>query len=593
MTEKNAYPGGGDYIPRVHPYNTDKWLGALRDIKTRCNAGVPYVTAYELSTKGWDKKELRDFHSWVRFYDEQGHMKYKTARLYGYEGYYLPTSPVLPNPVVVPQSKSQAPDENAAAVANADAAIKAETEARAKAEAAAAIEAAAKVEEERLAALEQHRDKILSRLRSLRKLWTDKKGKTIAGPSFGKFLDALNEIEKHVHNLKVSNATLSCLIMRQANILSKHGEMRASEALRKMAELPGGVPAADPNASIPSGGALGNNNPSLVAPPLDEPAEQPNEELMEFFNGLNGEDPFDDDSEAEDDELDDIDEQNAHDAFVLDEVEIDEEPSDEDLEIRLVSEGQVVPEAPPAPTAPAKPEAKPTAPEAPEKPAEPSDEPARTPKTDNDPAGLKPSKEGLEPGKDFDHLIDAAFSNLRVGDIVKRLDDLSRIFKNREIARQLSIVDMMMDKLGLSSFFPSLAEATRSALESNQYCLVRIDEVKSRLSGALDTTGKSLHDMGEEHSIVNQQPPSDLTGEDMSPDDPLLEQVKNNLDATQKKDKLRKELRKNIEENALVESGNKQKAEIADMSDELADAKTEVQAPAPAAPAKPPAQPLT
>jgi len=582
MTDKNAYPNEENYIPRTHPYNTDKWLGALRDIKTRCNAGVQYESAYEMATKGWEKKELRDFLSWVSFYEEQGHMKYKQARLYGYEGYWLPTSSVAPSPVPAPPNPKA--DENAAAMASAETAIKADAEARAKAEAAEAAAAAAIASAERQERLKDHRGKLLSRLRSLRKLWTDEKGKQLAGPSFGKFLDALNEIEKHIHGLHISNATLSSIIIRQANILAKAGEIRASEAIRKIADLPGGVPAANPSASIPNGGALGNNNPPLpgAAPPAaampdpEDTGEPPNESLLKFFNGLNGEDPFDD-HDTQDDELDG-DDNEVHDAPVVDPVEIDETDPDADLEVRLVTEGQA------APTAPAIPK---PAPEAKLEELNTPKEPARTPKTENDPAGLKPSTDGVHPSKDFDSLIDAAFSNLKVGDIVKRLDDLSRIFKNREIARQLSIVDMMMDKLGLSSFFPSLAEATRSALESNQYCLVRIDEVKSRLSGALDTTGKSLHDMGQEHSIGNQQGKSDLIGEDDSPDDPLLDQVKNNLDQTQKKDKLRKELRKNIEENALVETGNKQKAEIADMGDELAAAKIV----APTVPAKPPVPP--
>lgn len=544
MNDKNAYNNQSDYIPRTHPYNTEKWLAALRQIKIRSNAGVPYVKAYEMATQGWEQKEIRDFHNWVRFYEEQGHMKYTTAQLYGYEGYYLPTSPV-PSPVVVIKKEPGAQDSQPAI------------------DPAASAKAAA---EEKKKILLEHRKKILSRLQATRKLFTQEHGKQLAGENLNHFLDILNDLEKQIHGLTASASVMNAVILRQANFLDKQGATKSAEVIRSFADnLPGGLPPADPNASIPDGGAIPNTPPAV--PGEEAPAEMGDEganpALLQFLRGLNGEDPFEDNNDAE-----------------LDDVEIDDESKEDSLEVEdmegIIIEAQAAPAAPDAPL-----------PEAPvEDPAAPQADVAPEPElevTEDAPA----EGEELHPSKDFDSLIDAAFSNLKVSDIVKRLDDLSRIFKNREIARQLSIVDMMMDKLGLSTFFPSLAEATRSALESNQYCLVRIDEVKSRLAGAMDTVGKSLHDMGQEHSISNQQEGIDLMGNDTSPDDPLLNQVKNTLDSQQKKEKLKKELRKSVEDNALLEAGNKQKAEVADLSQELEAEPAAKPAPAPAAPAAP------
>lgn len=85
-----------------------------------------------------------------------------------------------------------------------------------------------------------------------------------------------------------------------------------------------------------------------------------------------------------------------------------------------------------------------------------------------------------------------AFKNITISDAVNTLEALSKVFKNREIARQLSIIDLMLDQLGISGFFPSLAEATRSALESNQYCQSRVEDVLSRLLSAVGDDGESI-----------------------------------------------------------------------------------------------------
>lgn len=536
MTVKLSYPQPSDYLPRESAFDTAKWVAALRELKTRQNKGIPYDVAFGIVTKGWGSKEIKAFQSWVRYYDEQVHMKYKTANLYGYDGYYLPTvpSPVPAPPAAAPSLALEhpAPDVNHA--------------------------------EQRKKELELHRKKIIGRLQAARKLLTDEKGKAVAGDVWSKLLDALNDLEKQFHVVKVtaSPRIYEDLIIRQANIFARSGSEDGSNFLMKLAQgLPGATPPADPNASVPNGGALPNAMP-------EAPGEEAPSGIVQFLNGINAHDPFDT-HDALDLESDFDDEEDSE----GDEVEIEEESNDSDDFLVVEAQAAPVPPPPPAPPAPAAAPPAP-APAAPEPDLEVTDGEKPQPKAES----------SVPQERDFDSLIDAAFSNLKVSDIVKRLDDLSRIFKNREIARQLSIVDMMMDKLGLSSFFPSLAEATRSALESNQYCLTRIDEVKSRLGGALDPGGKSLHDMGQSHSIRNQQDKSDLMGTDESPADPALDQVKQNLENSQKKEKLRKELRKNLEDNALLEQGNKQKAEVEGLTEDLAN--TQVQ-PA-ATPATPP-----
>lgn len=89
-------------------------------------------------------------------------------------------------------------------------------------------------------------------------------------------------------------------------------------------------------------------------------------------------------------------------------------------------------------------------------------------------------------------VIEKALEGITIQDVINRLQALSKVFKNREISRQLFIIDLMLDKLGISGFFPQLAEATKSALESNQYSQNRIEEVLSKLISAVDDSGNSL-----------------------------------------------------------------------------------------------------
>lgn len=541
MIFKLAYPNDSEYFAHEKRFDVSKWVASFRELKVLQNRGTEYTKAFDSITDGWDGKEVRAFTNWMRFYEEAVHVKYKTANLYGQEGYYLPTK-TFPSPVVPFAGRDTNLVEDAG------------QEIR---------------DQNRKDALEQHRRKILSRLQSARKLLTEEKGKTLAGPHWEKFLDTLNLLEKEFHTVKVASQSFyDDLVARRVACLEKSCGSDASKRFLKFADLPGAALPANPNASIPQGGALPNNTPNLETPPG----------IVQFLNGLSGKNPFDiADADFEEDEYEDE-----------EEVELD---SEDDLEIdlsdsELIVTAQEVPPPAPAPL-----------PEAVDKVPAPAPVPAK----DKPEPGIE-VVEGefvMPPAKDFDAMIDAAFSTLKVGDVVRRLDDLSRIFKNREIARQLAVVDMMMDRLGLSSFFPSLAEATRSALESNQYCLIRIDEVKSRLSGALDSAGKSLHDMGETHTIRNQQIGSDLFGKDPNlTTDPLVGQVKENLDTLQKKEKLKKDIKRNLEQNALIEQGNKQKAEVADMTEDF-NALPAVELPAPtpvptasAAPAPVPAVPV-
>jgi len=552
MSQKNAYPNIAFSVTTAgYTYDVEKWKVALRDIYYRMRVGTDRSESIRIVTNGWHEKEIRDFMKWIRFYEENNHMKYKTANYYEGEdstGYFLPyqkEKPIIPDPIVT------TPDPTA---------LKQEAE-RNKVS-----------EEEKRIQIENHRRKIVGRIHAARKLLTDDKGKMFAGPGWEKLLDALNDLEKQIHTVNKSarNDFYCDLILRQANRLERSGANTAI-VLKRMAQAlgPGSIP--DPSASIPQGGGMENNNPSLDPNDAPKDSEEGIKKVLDAFNG-----EYFDDSEVDDSDVDDSDVE-VDESDESDESEIEVNESDEttgidpfDIYAGLVvmaQEAQTTPVQPAGPTAPV---------------SAPTKQPILPLKDKK----LIPDDSTSETTKDFDSLIGMAFSNLKVQDIINRLDELSRIFKNREIAKQLSIVDMMMDKLGLSSFFPSMAEATRSALESNQYCLVRIDEVKSRLSGAVDATGTSLHDMGQEHSIRNQQNMIDLTGKDVDSKDPLLNKVKENLETEEAKAKMKKELRRQQQEENLLEN-KKETPVVENVQEDLMNMPTPAPAPKTTIPASP------
>lgn len=135
--------------------------------------------------------------------------------------------------------------------------------------------------------------------------------------------------------------------------------------------------------------------------------------------------------------------------------------------------------------------------------------------------------------------IDLALQNVTVSDIVSRLEGIASLFKNRQIARQLSVVDLMMDKMGIAPFFPSLAEAMRSALESNQYCQSRIEEILARLRGTMETQMSQQLEMSQE--VENTAP------------NPLQQSLQQDEDAEKARRDRRKQMQQEEEENAAMQ----------------------------------------
>jgi hypothetical protein len=549
--KKDAYPNFDQYMHIPGQHDTQKWLQAISDIYRKERNGENRVIAIRQVTSGWNVMETHDFLNWVKFHESGDHMKYKFAQLW-YENPALPgyALPVKKDPEPTPQPRSDGPAiDFAAQRATEDA--------------------------ERRDRIEKQRSKIIGRLDSAEKLLRSPDGHMFSGREFETLLEAIYQLKKRIQMVnKISTSTrlYEDMIVREANVLRKNGFNKAASLLWSVAQTPGqsgeqaegspdgsadlsAAPPPDPsgagNPGPPSGGAATPAQPpGGSGMPQSEPNNPPAPKgITEFLANL-------DESQVSGEE----DRMGAEDELeVLD--------TDDAL---FVTEAQVAPEAPapePLTTAPAPAPLKPSPVAAPDAPAAPEggdEPPLEVSEEDLPPPGG--DKSTSEPSaSNFNAKMDAVLKGVTISDVVAELEDLSKIFKTREIPRRLGRVDMMFDALGIATYFPSLSEATNKSLEANNYIATRVDDILSKLRGALAT--KDV----------------DLKGED-DVDRPDMAGVKQNLQQSEDKEKERKKMRKE-QENAELENKGKETPEV-----EIEEDLGEPTAP-PAAPARPAAPP--
>lgn len=493
---KQAYPNV-DYMHVPGQHNTQKWLQAVKDIYYGEKNGLNRVAAIRQTTKNWAITETYDFLNWMKYYEEGTHLKYKFAQVWyenGAPGYFLH---------IKPDQKKEDPQVSGKDVDAAKDSIADEMSA---------------VEKKRI--IEKQRNKIIGRLDSAEKLLRTYEGQIFAGKELESLLETIYQLKKKlqmVNKISLSTKLYDDMIIREANVLSRKGYTDAAELLFSLAQAnnppppgtgsdkdtpltPDAPPMPQQNSGAPGG--LPSMGPGMAQNPPESASQETSPGITEFLENLEtgniGESP--------EDEL---------------EVEDTLHVEDEDL----LTVAQEVP-PPPIPTIP--------------KPPSKIKVPTKTPEieapleVDEESLGMQPS----EKVKDFDTIIDAAFANISVNDIVAKLEDIAKIFKTREIPRQLSIIDMMLDSKGLASYFPSLSEAINKALESNNYISTRIDDILAKLQGGIE--GKSI----------------DLKGEKGNNTSPEIESLKNNLKQRDDKEKIRKKMRQDQANQELEQSIN-------------------------------------
>jgi len=528
FNKKDAYPNYQQYMHVPGQHDTKKWLQAVKDVYYKEKNGSDRIQAIRQTTGSWNLMEIHDFLNWLKFYEEGNHLKYKKAQVWyenGTPGYFL-------------HIKQDPPKKEETAINGKDIDF-------ARAESNNEMPTSEKKQ-----IIEKQRHKIIGRLDSAEKLLRSQEGQMFAGKELESLMESIYNLKKKiqlVNKLSSTNKLYEDMIIREANSLYKRGFTKAYNLLYSVAEEQNS-PSMKPTDKIPTPkspgmpysatgdvGGLPSVGPGMPqTPPDSAPNEMPpkpqSKAIDKFLENLDTAKIT-----TKEDKNDNMD--------VEDNLEVNDE--------LLVAEAQEIPPA-----------VKPKATVAPIT--------SEVPKKDtslevNEEDVVKSKESPTASAKDFDNMIDAAFANLTVDDVVLKLEDLAKIFKTREISRQLSIVDMMLDSLGLASYFPSLSEAQNKSLESTNYISTRIEEILSQLRGA--TVTKEI----------------DLRG-DKKETNPAVENIKNVLKQNEEKEKARKEQRKQQQDAELDNAGspNKETPEI-EINEDLA---------APAVPAPKPTTPV-
>ncbi len=499
----SAYPNfSPDSIFTKPTYNLNKWLDSMREIYSKTYLGVPFKEALSSITSGWNTVEKRDFETWLSYYQSGNQSKYKTAQFYvndNIPGYLIPNAvqQKIPSPII--------PDFNEVAEA-------AQAERQVKNE-----------KENKRNLMEEQRKKIIGRLHAAIKHLTAYEGHLLAGEEFSKLLDGMYELLKQiqtVNKVSLSNQLYYDLIIRQSNILSRSGYARSARFLTKFAQnTPGKMDFTQGVMPIASkigdgvAGSLESPNPSIEALTATVPVEletptvetaketDPLDEMLENLNtgGITDEN------------------------FSYDDNEIDDEVS---LDDDLLVEAQMQPSAQQtAQRQNAAPQMPPTTPS-------PSQSITTEPTAEDMEVLLPKEQIPEEPEKNIDAIINSALSSITVQDAVNKLESVISIFRNRQISREITTIDIMLNKLGLASLFPELGEIIQKNLEANSYVLSRLEKIISQLNGTLAI------------SNIDLTPDNDNIG--------AAQNIKDSIISKQEKEKKNKEMRKQLEDETLI-----------------------------------------
>ena len=478
--KKIAYPqsDAGQYFPS--PYNRTKWMNAMRAVYAN-SVNMDRTQAFELVTKNWEKMEKDNFKHWMLFYEQNTHNKYKTAQrgnryMEVGEGAFLPLD--------VNNLKASIPMPNMSAYEDPAPQIQQQQQ---------------QSEKDKQEFAQREIIALIGRLNSAERIATKTEAvRNVLGPEgFKTWLNALHTIKREIQTAPIMNIRSSTprdLIIKQANILVSKGHLEPARLMMVLAQVappplevaPGGPPPAEVAPGMPGDPGLGMGTeptPDMSSMPDmgsggESESDSPEAAMKEFLKGLSG-DSYSDEKDENKSDDDNDDTNDANDLLVT--------------EDDLIATAQ----AADAPVAPAAPVSK-----VPEHFS--SDE------------------------------IEQALKNVTIETVIEKLEALAKIYGNRELARQLNIVDLMLGRLGLATYFPNLAEAMRSALDSNQYVLTRVEEILAKLKSSTEGTGQQI-------SLAPTEPGKDVYGPDIMG-------IKSKLETDKEKDKARKEKRKVMQE---------------------------------------------
>lgn len=491
MRERFAYHQSNSYPEETAaPYNVNKWSQTfLQAVQQSNKTGASVNSLLDQMTKSWDIIEQQDFRRWVLYYQGDNQMKYKTAQMN--IGLLKATLPPVQNNDHGGGSFNMTIDPNSAEM------------------------------------VERKIRSIISRLTAAEKIATDPVTRAELDKrldvGFKKWMEELHWVKRQIQTANIRNAKSTLpeeLIIRRGSKLIKDGFPKAGKMMMAIAQeptsegaeskedevkiappqplpevkLPGAPSKPQPSNKIspqktkPSSNEQQKPTGGLQPPIADEPL-QGERAINSLIEGMNG-------------DMDDADDNS----FIID---IDDDP--------IATMHLVAQEAPPPMVSPTQQEV--------------GEEPLSVELSESPEDQLIP-EEDRQGDQGVDVLLDDALENISVEDLIYQLEVVVNMLRKRELPRLLSRIDLMMDALQFSSFFPQMGEAQAKALDANQYQLTRMDEILSKVRGAVKT-----------------EPAVTLNVETEESSDPMIQNMKKNLTEQDNLDKARKERRKQEELN--------------------------------------------
>lgn len=460
---KIAYPQPNSML-ELPKYDMTRWVSATHKIYSIVAKGHSEQEAKEIVLGSWDKREKMDYNQWLKFYKEKTPEKYPKLASFDSE-LTLAGVPANSLKAVLPAPSGFGYNKSYPGVPqNLPHSTNDVSDVRDK--------------------IETQRRKIISRLNSAEKMLSSIDGQMFAGPDQEFMLKLLQDLKRRIQtaNKRTVNSSLfEDHIIRTANQLRFEGKRQAAGFFYKIAQLP---PLGAPAGGLGGPGGLLDGSsggvPGEASETLSKGDKKETEEILrEFFDNLKRGVNDKDDTPEEREAL-----EKAEESV---EVPAPEVPAPEAPQASEVGEGDVSIEA--LPDEPVFEDGKEAADvwdmvmKIAQVPSPPTQAPS--PSAPPQPQQFQEQSSNVT-GNNTEDVIDAALNNITVQDVIKKLETLVTIYNQRDISRQLAVLDIMMDRLGLASFFPALGEAMGKALEANQYIGNRLEEVLGKLKGSLD-----------------------------------------------------------------------------------------------------------
>jgi hypothetical protein len=456
---KKSYPQAFDAFHIQAPHNLNKWLDTVKNIYNLHFKGYDLGESTELLIKDWDTMEKNDFKNWLKFYQTNQNKSYKIAQFTVGDGipidHLIRRTPDFPSKIMDPRNEEwEKLQENS-----------------------------------QKQKLERQRQALIGRLNSAEKIVSTNAGNLFKTEAeINSWLETLHSLKRKIQTIK-SAATLQDVIIASANKLKFDGLHKTANIIMKIAQEV-------PSEAVPEDAASENPIPEENQELSQDPMANPE---MPEDAGLDLSVPEEDSDEMlPDDDLDDPDGAvreflenlgvSASDNFdgaiivVGDDSSINKKaqavPGTEQIQPPQEINPELSQDLPPEPIS-----------ETLDAPGEINVEEIEEPEE-----GLtsQQDEKAVRELTDTDRAIDQAFSNVNYDDIIVKLESLATLFKQRQVIRELTIVDLMLQAVGIASFFPSLGEATKSALDSNQYVLTRVEDILAKLRGASGLTDGTL-----------------------------------------------------------------------------------------------------